>query len=120
MALVCQTRDSPPTTISWYRDGVLLDTNREPGLNMDVTVTNRSSSSFEIALQICQEAETISGNYTLEVDGLGNDTTSIRVYGTYIIRVLHQCGIKEPVERRQNFNYSGTKKCSGSLHFGGV
>ncbi len=83
LTLVCQTRDSPPTNISWYRDGVQLDTNEGAGLDMTVTVTNRSSSTFEISLQVCLPHVNINGTYTFEVsNGLGNDSVSIQVNGT--------------------------------------
>ena len=91
LTLVCQTRGSPPTTnISWYRNGVQLDVHRESGLEMTVALTERSTSTFETTLQICQPGAILNGSYIFKVNnGLGTYTESVEIRGT---KLDHETG----------------------------
>ena len=87
ITLVCSTRDAPPSSIKWYRDDTLVDINGN-STDMSVRVTNRTSSYFEITLQI---SDFLAGNYTCEVaNRLGNDIESYSVYTTEGIIFLVQ------------------------------
>ena len=52
MTLTCQTRNSPPSIIRWYKDNTLLDIDGS-NYTMSVTVTDRHNSYFDITLKVC-------------------------------------------------------------------
>ena len=86
ITLVCSTRDAPPSSIKWYRDDTLVDINGN-STDMSVRVTNRTSSYFEIALQI---SDFSAGNYTCEVGNrLGNDTAVYIAEGITLVQNKH-------------------------------
>ena len=58
-----RTQGSPPTLTTWYRDGIRLDIDKDSNLDMEITVTNRSSSSFNVALKIHHPTIDANGNY---------------------------------------------------------
>ena len=81
MTLVCQTQGSPPSNITWYRDGTPLDINGNT-TDMTVNVTNRTSSYFEVTLNICDSPDAIAGRYICEVENnLGHDSEYYTVQG---------------------------------------
>ncbi len=91
ITLVCRTRYSPPSSIKWYRDNVLLGLN-DSTTDMSVRVTHRgyygiSSTSFDITLSICAPPDDIVGRYTCEVGNrLGRSSRSYQVRGKCCFR----------------------------------
>ena len=82
ITLVCQTQGSPPSNITWYRDGTPLDINGNT-TDMAVTVTDRQNSEFNITLNICDSPDAIVGTYKCEVrNRLGYHHASTTLEGT--------------------------------------
>ena len=95
--LECLTRYSPPTTITWLRDGVpvLVDGDK---YEMIQTVTNRGNSYYNSTLLIRYAAD-LAGNHTYTctiTNNAGTTTQSIRTTMTgYIIYIIYN-----------NYNYN--------------
>ena len=75
-ALTCTTAGSPPTTVSWIRDGQPLTIDGDT-YQMTQTVINRASATFENVLTINQPLASIVGStFTCTVTNvLGSDTS---------------------------------------------
>lgn len=79
--LVCKTRNSPPSSITWYRDGVPLEIDGN-STDLNVSVTNRRSSYFDITLTVCDSPSDVVGNYTCEIGNeFGNSSKSYAIQG---------------------------------------
>ena len=81
--LVCNTSNSPPSSIKWYIDNAPLSIDGD-STRLMVKVTNRGSSHFQVSLSICDYADDVAGNYTCEVGNMfGNDSSSYELEGMY-------------------------------------
>lgn len=75
-SITCRTRYSPPTSITWLRDGVAVDVDGDR-YKMTQTVTHRRRSYYDNILLI-NNATDLVGNHTFtcSINNLAGSTTS--------------------------------------------
>lgn len=86
LILICITTGSPPTTVSWIKNTLLLILNGDT-YQMTLRVTNRSTSTYEIRLVIKQSLDSLLGSiFTIRIENiLGFDSATVRIDGKFAI-----------------------------------
>ena len=80
--LICVSTGSPPTTVSWMKDGVSLYIDRST-YQLAQTVTDRFSSTYSNVLTVSETAPNgIAGTYTCTISNdLGTDSSDVTAVG---------------------------------------
>ena len=94
--LICVSTGSPPTVVSWMKDGENITIDRHH-FSLSQTITDRASSTYNNILTVGEGVtEGVAGVYNCTVSNvLGSDSTGITAVGEWNIRASVNVGANE-------------------------